>query len=276
MKTMFPNRKNTSYRFVSVWLKRLSAGILLVALPLFAGANLIDEYKSGIIWPEPPVIQPGEANAAPADAIVLFDGKDLSQWEGGENWLIEDGVATVQKSGITSKQSFGDCQLHLEFATPSEVKGNGQGRGNSGVYLMQHYEVQILDSYENETYFDGQCASIYKQSPPIVNVCRKPGEWQTYDIIFTAPKFFEDGRLLSPAYVTVLQNGVLVQNHFALQGGTFWDAPPHYEKHANKLPINLQDHGNPMRFRNIWIRENVQPLIGKRPEGQPDDEKKPE
>ena len=276
MKTEFRKQQKSSSRFLLFWMKRFSAAAFLVALPLFAGANLLDEYKSGIVWPEPPVIQPGEGSAPPSDAIVLFDGKDLSQWEGGENWLIEDGVATVQKSGITSKQSFGDCQLHLEFATPSEVKGSGQGRGNSGVYLMQHYEVQILDSFENETYFDGQCASIYKQSPPIVNVCRKPGEWQTYDIIFTAPKFAEDGKVLKPAYVTVLQNGVLVQNHFELQGGTFWDAPPHYEKHADKLPINLQNHGNPMRFRNIWIRENVQSPVGTMPEGQDQGDKKPE
>lgn len=223
------------------------------------------EFKSGIVWPEPPIIK-SDPNSAPSDAIVLFDGKDLSKWVNGEKWKIENGYAEVQKSGITTKQSFGDCQLHLEFATPSEVKGKGQGRGNSGVYLMGKYEVQILDSYDNVTYFDGQCGSIYKQQPPTVNASRPPGEWQTYDIIFKAPRFKEDGSLDSPAFITVLHNGVLIHNHFELMGGTFWDQPPSYKKHAEKLPIHIQNHGNPTRFRNIWIRENIQPLIGKKPE----------
>ena len=150
------------------------------------------EYKSGIVWPEPAIVTPGKDHGPPSDAVVLFDGKDLSKWTGGENWIIKDGYATAAKNGITTKDSFGDCQLHLEFATPAEVKGSGQGRGNSGVYLMGKYEVQILDSYDNKTYFDGQCASLYKQHPPLVNASRKPGEWQTYDIIFEAPRF--DGR----------------------------------------------------------------------------------
>jgi hypothetical protein len=191
---------------------------------------------------------------------VLFDGKDMSAWKGAEDWEIKDGAVTVK--GLSSsnlhyaetKQSFGDCQLHLEWAEPDEVKGSSQGRGNSGAYLMSRYEVQILDSYKNPTYYDGQCGAIYKQSPPLVNVCRKPGEWQTYDIIFEAPWFNENGKLTKPAYVTVLQNGVLVQNHFQLEGGTYWDQPPHYTAHTPKAPLQLQDHGNPVKFRNIWIR----------------------
>jgi len=222
-------------------------------------AQVSREYVSGKKWDEPKVVTPGDAATAapPSDAIVIFDGKDLEkEFTGGKGWTVKDGAVTVGgNGGVTSKRAFGSCQLHIEWATPDVVKGEGQGRGNSGVYLMGLYEVQILDSYENKTYFDGQAASIYKQRPPLVNACRKPGEWQAYDIIFTAPKFEEDGKLKSPAYVTVLHNGVLVQNHFELEGGTFYDRPPAYKKHAEKLPFNLQNHGNPTKFRNIWVRE---------------------
>lgn len=226
----------------------------------------VDEYLSGIVWPEPPVVDPGDASRAPSDAIVLFDGTDLSAFEGG-NWEVKDGYAVVRGGGVTTKQAFGDCQLHLEFAMPTEVVGEGQGRGNSGVYLMGRYEVQILDSFQNPTYFDGQCGAIYKQSPPMVNASRKPGEWQTYDILFKAPKFAEDGTLLQPAYVTVLHNGVVLHHHYELQGSTAWDAPPSYSAHPEKLPFHIQDHGNPVRFRNIWIRENVAPIVGTKPAG---------
>ena len=243
-------------------------GLILVAVATAASvvAAIDDrEYKSGIVWPEPEVIDPGPPGGPPSDAIVLFDGKDLSQWKGGENWEIADGVATGRKNDITTKQSFGDCQLHVEFATPAEVKGSGQGRGNSGIYLMGRYEVQILDSYQNTTYFDGQCGALYKQQPPTVNACRKPGEWQTYDIIFEAPRFDDAGKVVKPAVVTVLHNGVLIQNHFELQGTTSYFKAPEYEPHPPKQPIDIQFHGNPVRFRNIWIRENVQPLVGKKP-----------
>jgi hypothetical protein len=236
-----------------VWLWTATA---VLATAGGAGAFFVEEYKSGIQWPEPPVVDPGGPGEAPSDAIVLFDGKDLSAWQGAENWAVEDGSAHPQgKGGITSKQPFGDIQLHAEWATPEKVTGSGQGRGNSGIYFMGKYEVQVLDSYDNETYFDGQAGSIYKQWPPLVNACRKPGEWQTYDIVFEAPRFDDQGHVLKPAYVTVLQNGVLVQNHTELLGGTFYDQPPHYEPHPEKLPIQLQDHGNPVRFRNIWVRE---------------------
>lgn len=250
-----------------VKLRRTKVSVLLVSgLVILLSAAAAKEYKSGIVWPEPPIVDPGPAGGPPSDAIVLFDGTDLSQFEGGEGWEVKDGYAEVGgSSGITSKQAFGDCQLHVEFATPAEVKGSGQGRGNSGIYLMGKYELQILDSYDNKTYFDGQCGAIYKQQPPIVNACRKPGQWQTYDIIFNAPRFDEDGKLAKPAYVTALQNGVVIQNHFELQGGTSYVAPPAYTKHPSKLPFHIQNHGNPTRFRNIWIRENIQPLVGKKP-----------
>ena len=238
--------------------RRTVAGIFTLLVPgmaLFVHGAFVEEYKSGIEWLEPKVVHPGAAGGPPSDATLLFDGKDLSQWTNGEKWEVRDGFAIPRETGITSKQSFGDCQLHLEWATPAEVSGDGQGRGNSGVYLMERYEVQILDSYENKTYFDGQAGSIYKQHPPLVNACRKPGEWQTYDILFTAPRFNAQGKLTRPGYVTVLQNGVVVQNHFELLGGTFYEKPPAYEAHPHKAPIHIQFHGNPVRFRNIWIRE---------------------
>ena len=153
-----------------------SSAVLVAATCLYAQTR---EWKSGVNWPEPKVVTPGEGAAPPSDAIVLFDGKSLDAWKGGDGWVVKDGYASPQKGDITTKQEFGDCQLHIEFATPDEVKGEGQGRGNSGVFLCGEFEVQVLDSYENKTYFDGQCAGIYKQRPPLVNVCRKPGEWQT-------------------------------------------------------------------------------------------------
>jgi len=236
-------------------LKRATAGAIVLAAAGAAGAFFVDEYQSGINWPKPEVVDPGDAQTPPSDAVVLFDGSDLSAWKGGENWVIKDGYAIPEKNGITSKQAFGDVQVHLEWAAPEEVKGTGQGRGNSGIYLMGKYEVQILDSYENDTYFDGQAGSIYKQWPPLVNACRKPGEWQTYDILFTAPRFDDQKKLARPGFVTVLHNGVVVQNHAELLGGTFYDQPPHYEPHPEKLPMQIQFHGNPVRFRNIWVRE---------------------
>ena len=227
------------------------------------------EYKSGIVWPEPKVITPGEKPSdPPSDAVVLFDGKDLSKWNGGQSWELKDGYAVVRKNDITTKDSFGpDYQLHVEFATPEKVSGSGQGRGNSGVFLANRYEVQVLDSFHNTTYFDGQCGAIYKQSPPMVNACKKPGEWQTYDIIFESPRFAADGKLAKPGYVTVIHNGAVVHNHFELQGGTFYDQPAHYERHPERQPIRLQNHGNPVKFRNIWLRE-IKAIEGKKPEGK--------
>jgi hypothetical protein len=228
---------------------------LILATTIIACAAFVEEYKSGIVWPEPKVVDPGAVGGPPSDAIVLFDGKDLSQWEGGEKWEIKDGYAVAREAGITTHDGFGDCQLHVEWATPAEVSGEGQGRGNSGVFLMERYEVQILDSYENKTYFDGQAGSIYKQHPPLVNACRKPGEWQTYDILFSAPRFDHAGKLVRPAYITLLHNGLVIQNNFELLGATAYEHPPDYEAHPAKAPIHLQFHGNPVRYRNIWVRD---------------------
>ena len=245
-------------------MRRFLLGLAVVGVAGLAGLAALQEYKSGVVWPEPKVVNPGEPGGVPEDAVVLFDGKALPKWKGGDQWEIQDGYAVSRKAGISTTDSFGDCQFHLEFATPEKVTGSGQGRGNSGIYFMGRYEVQILDSFNNPTYFDGQCASIYKQSPPMVNVSRKPGEWQTYDIVFEAPRFGEDKKVTKPAFVTVFHNGVVVQNHFELTGGTYFDRPAAYEAHAARLPIHLQFHGNPVRFRNIWLRE-IAPLVGKKP-----------
>lgn len=221
------------------------------------------EYMTGIEWQEPPIVTPGKTNAdPPSDAIILFDGKNLDAWENGDKWKIEDGVAIVRDTDITTKQSFGDCQLHVEWSAPTKIEGSGQGRSNSGVFLMDRYEMQVLDSHNNKTYFDGQAGAIYKQTPPLVNAMRPPGEWNTYDIVWTAPVFNDDGSLKSPAYITALHNGVLVLNHFAILGTTPFNAKPSYTKHG-KLPIHLQNHGNPVRYRNIWVREII-PIEGKR------------
>jgi hypothetical protein len=215
------------------------------------------------IWnPVPKVVSPGKTSQdAPADAVVLFNGKDFSAWngKGGKpvEWTISDGAMTVKGGSgeIISKQGFGDCQLHIEWRTPAVVKGEGQGRGNSGIFLMGKYELQVLDSYNNKTYSNGQAGSIYKQLVPLVNVSKAPGEWQTYDIIFTAPRFAADGRLQSQARITVLHNGVLVQNNQAIWGGTQYIGIAEYTPHGMKESLVLQDHGDLVSFRNIWIRE---------------------
>ena len=242
----------------------------LVYFGIFSAAlRAHGEYLPGLKWQEPPVVTPAGTAAAPqpppSDAIVLFDGTDLSAWDNKSEWPVENGVTYPGKDDIQTKQKFGDCQLHLEWMMPKKIKGRGQGRGNSGVYFMPHYdaekdiwvkyEIQILDSYRNKTYFDGQAAAVYKQSPPMVNAMRPPGEWNTYDIAFTAPRFNEDGTLKSPAYVTVLHNGVVVQANFALQGYTSWYVPSRYVKHAERLPIGLQHHNNKVLYRNIWVRD---------------------
>jgi len=211
--------------------------------------------------PRPPIVTPGEIDSVPpSDAIVLFDGTDFSEWkscnDGGEaKWKVKDGyMEVVPKTGdIHTRQLFGSCQLHIEWCTPEIVKGNGQGCGNSGLFLMERYELQILDSYNNVTYADGQAGAIYGQNPPQVNVCKKPGQWQTYDIIFHAP-VFKDDKVVKSATITVFQNGVLVQDHWEIKGATYLKPPVRYEPHADKMPLRLQDHHNPMRFRNIWIR----------------------
>jgi hypothetical protein len=216
--------------------------------------------------PRPAVITPGSCSTpqdpgrAPSDAILLFDGKDVSHWRGrrgGEvGWNVEDGALVIKpgSGAIISKEEFGDCQLHLEFAAPVPARGRDQGRGNSGLMFFGRYEIQVLDSFENVTYADGQAAAIYGQFPPLVNASRPPGEWQSYDIIFTAPRFNDDRTIESPAYVTMLHNGVLVHNHRAIIGAMAYRAVGKYTAHGPKGPILLQDHGNPVRFRNIWVR----------------------
>ena len=217
--------------------------------------------------PQPKIITPGTCSTqdapgkAPSDAIVLFDGTGLDEWtSGGKDpvWKVEDGAMVMTKGVLSTRKSFGDMQLHIEFATPTPPKGRDQGRGNSGVIIMGRYEIQVLDSYDNVTYPDGQAGAIYGQYPPYVNASRKPGEWQTYDIIFTAPKFKEDRSLDTPAYVTVLHNGVLLHNHTAIIGPMRYRASTKYEYHEPKAPLVLQDHGNPVRYRNIWVRETMQ------------------
>ena len=209
----------------------------------------------------PAIVTPGRANAdPPSDAIVLFDGKDLSQWHAADGsaakWNVRDGYVEVAPGTgeIVTNQQFGDVQLHIEWATPSAVKGEGQERGNSGVFLMGKYEVQVLDSYENVTYYHGQAGAVYKQYAPLVNASRKPGEWQAYDIIFHAPHFDDQGKVTDRARVTVLHNGVLIQNNVEIYGITYNDRPALYIAHPPQESLRLQDHGNPIRYRNIWVR----------------------
>jgi hypothetical protein len=217
--------------------------------------------------PAPPVITPGaECGSAPADALALFDGTQASManWTdtkgNSSKWVVGDGyMESVKGAGyIQTKEKFGSCQLHVEFATPEKVVGTSQGRGNSGVFLQGEYEVQVLDSYENKTYPDGQCAALYGRAVPLVNVCRKPGQWQSYDIIYHRPLFDKDGNVTHKPTFTVFQNGVLVQDHVTLEGGTGWinaHAVTGFRPLPDKGPIQLQDHGNPVRYRNIWVRE---------------------
>ena len=216
--------------------------------------------------PAPPVITPGTASTqeapgrAPSDATVLFDGKDLSHWaqkDGSDaKWKVENGYGeVVPKTGeIHTREAFGDCQLHVEFAEPTPPKGESQDRGNSGVFLMGLYEIQVLDSYESRTYADGQAAAVYGQYPPLVNASRPPGQWQTYDIVFRGPRFDASGKVTRAAHVTVLHNGVLVQDNVEITGPTAHKQRPPYQAHPEKLPLALQDHGHPVHFRNIWIR----------------------
>jgi hypothetical protein len=241
--------------------------LIFSAILLFLFENSFSQKDPATteVWkPEVKVVTPGKANTdAPSDAIILFNGTSASGWQhanGDEaKWTVADNALTVKPGtgGIQTKQKFGDCQLHIEWRIDKNVKGEGQDRGNSGIFLMGRYELQVLDNYNNinKTYVNGQAGSMYKQAPPLVNVCKAPGEWQTYDIVFTAPRFSDNGSVISPARITVTQNGVLVQNNTTLWGNTVYIGSPTYEKHAAKESLMLQDHSHLISFRNIWIRE---------------------
>jgi len=250
--------------------------VCLLSMAFIVSMNLMAQAgdpKLTEVWtPVPKIVTPGATNSdAPSDAIILFDGKNLDEWVSAKDpkspaeWTVADGVITVNKSkgNVQTKRSFTDYQLHIEWRIPSNITGSGQARGNSGIFLASTgsgddgYELQVLDCYNNTTYVNGQTASIYKQGIPLANACKKPGEWQTYDIIWTAPRFNDDGTLKSPAKVTALHNGVLVQNNFELKGVTKYIGSPEYKKHGAS-PIKLQAHGDPsepISYRNIWIRE---------------------
>lgn len=209
----------------------------------------------------PPVVTPGTDGAPPADAVVLFNGTDLSEWRKKEGepaaWLVKDGYleCVAGADDIYTKRTFGDCQLHLEWASPADPAGKtDQDRGNSGIFFMEKYEIQVLDAYENRTYSDGYAGAIYAQYPPQVNAVRKPGEWQTYDIVFHAPRFKKDGTVKRPARITAFLNGILVQDNVSLTGPTGWLQQKPYEVHADSMSLKLQDHDSPVRYRNIWIR----------------------
>jgi hypothetical protein len=243
----------------------MKRGIYLLLAGLVVGLSGLNAQtmppEATEVWePQPPIVTPGALTEPPSDAIVLFDGSDFDEWEHLDGtpvkWKLEDGAMVVVggTGDIRTKRNFEDVQLHLEFRTPAEVVGEGQGRGNSGVFLQSTYEVQVLDNYNNKTYSNGQVGSIYKQTIPLANPSRPPGEWQTYDIIYTAPEFNDDGIKVRSAYVTVLLNGVVVQNHTEIRGTTPYIGLPKNPPHG-ALPLRLQDHSNPTAFRNIWIRE---------------------
>ena len=242
--------------------KKIFAAFTALLTLFFLNAQRVGDPKLTEVWnPVPAKVSPVKSAAdAPSDAIVLFDGKSGAAWQqkNGKdfNWKVDSGFMQVKPGtgDIQTKQSFGSCQLHIEWRAPHVVKGEGQGRGNSGIFLMSRYELQILDNYNNRTYSNGQAASMYKQRMPMVNACRPPGEWQSYDIIFTAPQFNADSSVKSAAKITVIHNGVLVQNNIEIWGGTEYIGIPTYQVHG-KLPIILQDHGDLVSFRNIWIRE---------------------
>jgi hypothetical protein len=246
--------------------------VAAIVVPCLAQDQAKPKPEETEVWtPVPAIVTPGATDAAPpSDAIILFDGKNEDEWVSAQDhtpakWLVGDGVLTVAKGtgNIETKRSFKDYQLHVEWKIPTNITGSGQARGNSGVFLASlgpgdaGYELQVLDSYNNTTYVNGQAASIYKQSPPLVNANRKPGEWQTYDVVWTAPTFNTDGSVKTPAYVTAFFNGVLVQDHFALKGQTLYIGTPFYKAY-DRAPIKLQAHGDksePISFRNIWVRE---------------------
>ncbi|MGA0420441.1 MAG: 3-keto-disaccharide hydrolase [Phycisphaerales bacterium] len=258
---MAPANAFASHRFVAI-----CGGLVLSATACAQQSQSDSRYKiHDMARPQPSVVAPGtpstQANVgtSPADAIVLFDGTDLSKWSDGSGdarWRLVDGVIESVPGGgyLTTREAFGDCQLHLEWMVPADLKPKGGAGANSGVYLMQQYEVQILRREDRPTYPDGMAGAIYGQHPPLAAPDLPKGEWNTFDILFTAPRFDEDGSLKTPAYCTVIFNGVVVQNHVEIFGRTAAGQPPTYAKHPDRMPISIQDHGDRVRFRNIWIR----------------------
>ncbi|MDX2303829.1 MAG: DUF1080 domain-containing protein [Microscillaceae bacterium] len=246
--------------FIKVYL-----GLFLLLIGTSAFAQNMKPEETEVWEPVPSIVTPGENNAPPSDAIVLFNGKDLSQWRSAKKetqgqaapWTLEKGEMVVKPAtgDIETVKTFGSIQLHIEWLAPVDKGKESQQYSNSGIFLMGLYELQVLNSYENKTYSNGQAGSLYKQHIPLVNASKKPGTWQEYDVIFTAPVFESNGELKSPARITVLHNGVLIQNNVELKGPTLYIGHPKYEAHPAKLPLKLQDHGNLVRFRNIWVRE---------------------
>jgi len=243
-------------------MRRLLA-IALVGLCMIKGfSQEITDPKATEVWePEPKVVTPGTNGSAPSDAIILFDGKNLDKWVSAESdkqvaWAIADGAMTVVPGtgGIKTKQSFGDIQLHIEWRTPAKVEHSGQDRGNSGIFFQGKYELQVLDSYNNRTYSNGQAGSMYKQHAPLVNATRPPGEWQAYDVVYIAPRFKDDGTLQTPGRMTVFLNGVVVQHYSEILGTTEYIGKPKIKAHGN-APLTLQDHSCAVSYRNIWVRE---------------------
>jgi hypothetical protein len=250
----------------------ITASIRLRRLELMGRLDKNGVWQMPIEWPRPPLVDPGSAAADPApipsDAIVLFGGTNLDEWTGADNWPIADGIATVKEGSIKTKRAFGDCQVHVEFRMPRPAAGKGQWRGNSGVFFMDLYEIQLLDSFPDGTDATlttpvGQCGALYKLQPPAVNACRGPGEWQSFDILFTRPRFRPDGSLAAHGRVSVLHNGVAIHIDTVIKGTKPWHGPPMAVAHADALPITIQDHGSPVQFRSIWVRpfEPVQPQV---------------
>ena len=238
----------------------ITAALVFICLATALAQEITDPKVTEVWDPEPKIVTPGTNNSAPSDAIILFDGKNLDSWIDKDGkparWTVQDGAMTVMKGtgDIKTKQAFGDIQLHIEFRTPAKVEGESQGRGNSGIFFQERYELQVLDSYKNRTYANGQAGSIYKQSPPLVNPTKGPGEWQVYDVVYIAPKYNDDGTLKSKGKITAFLNGVLVQNNTEIQGTTEYIGKPKVVAHG-KASLKLQDHNNPTSFRNVWVRE---------------------
>lgn len=258
------NEPMIRYLFISLFF--ISLSLLAADLSHAQGQSGQPDWEPELTEDWTPVedsVRTGAPGEPPSDAIVLFDGTDIDAWTSAANsgadaaWRVEDGIMTVVPGtgNIETRQGFGDMQLHIEWRSPEVIDGDGQGRGNSGVFLQGMYEIQVLDSWQNETYSNGQAGSVYKQKAPDVNASRPPGEWQMYDIVFEAPRFDDDGSLIKPAYVTVHHNGVLIHHRFEVEGPTEYIGLPEYSPHPRKLPIVLQDHSDRVSFRNIWVRE---------------------